>query len=83
MGYYDVLFKCDWEPAKSPTGAWIWKPIGLEEEDMAPEVDGSGKKVPIMMSTADMAMKMDRIYRPISEHFHKNPYEFADACARA
>ncbi len=83
MGYFDVLFKYDWEPTKSPANAWIWRPIGLEEEDMAPEVDGSGKKVPIMMSTADMAMKMDPIYRPISEHFHKNPEEFADAFARA
>ena len=83
MGYFDVLFKYDWETVRSPAGAWIWRPIGLEEDDMAPEVDGSGKKVPIMMSTADMAMKMDPIYRPISEHFHKNPEEFADAFARA
>src|SRR6056297_583028 len=83
MGYFDVLFKYDWEQIKSPSGAWIWRPIGLEEDDMAPEVDGSGKKVPIMMSTADMAMKMDPEYRKISERFHKNPEEFADAFARA
>ncbi len=50
---------------------------------MAPEVDGSGKKVPIMMSTADMAMKLDPIYGPISKRFHENPAEFADAFARA
>lgn len=50
---------------------------------MAPEVDGSGKKVPIMMSTADMAMKMDPEYRKISERFHKDPEAFADAFARA
>ncbi len=82
-GYFDVLFKYEWEKIKSPAGAWIWRPIDLQEEDMAPEVDGSGKKVPIMMSTADMAMKMDPAYREISERFHKNPDQFADAFARA
>ncbi|ROT99517.1 catalase/peroxidase HPI [Histidinibacterium lentulum] len=82
-GYFEMLFKYEWEKTKSPAGAWIWRPIGLEEADMAPEVDGSGKKVPIMMSTADMAMKMDPEYRKISERFHKNPDEFADAFARA
>jgi len=83
MGYFDVLFKYEWEKTKSPSGAWIWRPIGLEEQDMAPEVDGSGKKVPIMMSTADMAMKLDPIYGPISKRFHENPDQFADAFARA
>ncbi|WP_187972012.1 catalase/peroxidase HPI [Aquibium microcysteis] len=83
MGYFDVLFKYEWEKTKSPSGAWIWRPIGLEEQDMAPEVDGSGKKVPIMMSTADMAMKLDPIYGAISKRFHENPDQFADAFARA
>ena len=83
MGYFHVLFKYDWERTKSPAGAWIWHPIGLEEQDMAPEVDGSGRRVPIMMSTADMAMKMDPIYGPISKHFMEDPAAFADAFARA
>jgi catalase-peroxidase len=83
MGYFHVLFKYEWEKTKSPSGAWIWRPIGLEEQDMAPEVDGSGKKVPIMMSTADMAMKLDPIYGPISRRFQENPDQFADAYARA
>ncbi len=83
MGYFHVLFKYEWEKTKSPSGAWIWRPIGLEEQDMAPEVDGSGKKVPIMMSTADMAMKLDPIYGPISKRFQENPDQFADAYARA
>ena len=83
MGYFNVLFKYDWEKTKSPAGAWIWQPVGLEEDDMAPEVDGSGKKVSIMMTTADMAMKLDPIYGPISKRFHENPEEFADAFARA
>ncbi|RST84550.1 catalase/peroxidase HPI [Aquibium carbonis] len=83
MGYFHVLFKYEWEKTRSPSGAWIWRPIGLEEQDMAPEVDGSGKKVPIMMSTADMAMKLDPIYGPISKRFQENPDQFADAYARA
>lgn len=83
MGYFDVLFKYDWELTKSPAGANQWKPVGLTESDMAPDPEDASKKVPIMMSTADMAMKMDPDYRKISEHFHKNPEEFADAFARA
>ena len=83
MGYFDVLFGYDWELTKSPAGAWIWHAKDLKEEDHAPEVDGSGKKVPIMMTTADMAMRMDPIYEPISRRFHQNPDEFADAFARA
>jgi len=82
-GYFDVLFKYDWEKTKSPSGAWIWHPIGLEAEDMAPEVDGSGRRVSIMMSTADMAMKLDPVYGPISKRFHQSPDQFADAFARA
>ncbi|WOI32653.1 catalase/peroxidase HPI [Tritonibacter scottomollicae] len=83
MGYFDVLFGYDWELTKSPAGAWIWHAKDLKDEDHAPEVDGSGKKVPIMMTTADMAMKMDPIYGPISKRFHENPEEFADAFKRA
>ena len=83
MGYFHVLFKYEWEKTRSPAGAWIWHPIGLEEKDMAPDVDGSGRRVPIMMSTADMAMKLDPIYGPISKHFMEHPDEFADAFARA
>ncbi|MEM6825264.1 MAG: catalase/peroxidase HPI [Pseudomonadota bacterium] len=83
MGYFDVLLGYDWELTKSPAGAWIWHAKDLAESDHAPEVDGSNKRVPIMMTTADMAMREDPIYRPISENFHKNPDEFADAFSRA
>ncbi|MEQ9103417.1 MAG: catalase/peroxidase HPI [Rhodothermales bacterium] len=83
MTYFDVLFGYDWELTKSPAGAHQWQPIGLKEEDMAPDPEDPTKKVPIMMSTADMAMKMDPAYEKISRHFHKNPEEFADAFARA
>jgi catalase-peroxidase len=83
MGYFDVLFGYEWELVKSPAGAWQWTPKDLAENDHAPEVDGSGKRVPIIMTTADMAMRMDPIYEPISRRFHANPDEFADAFARA
>ena len=82
-GYFDVLFGYEWELVKSPAGAWQWTPKDLAEKDHAPEVDGSGKQVPIIMTTADMAMRMDPIYEPISRRFHENPDEFADAFARA
>ncbi|WP_029059231.1 catalase/peroxidase HPI [Stappia stellulata] len=82
-GYFDVLFGYEWELTKSPAGAWQWAPKDLKEEDMAPDPEDPSKKVPIMMSTADMAMRMDPDYEKISRHFHANPDEFADAFARA
>ena len=82
-GYFDLLFKYEWQLTKSPAGANIWHPVDLDEADMAPEVDGSGKKVSPMMTTADMAMITDPDYRKISKRFHENPNEFSDAFARA
>jgi len=81
--YFDVLFGYEWALTKSPAGAQIWHAMDLAEENHAPEVDGSGKKVPIMMTTADMAMRMDPAYEKISRRYHENPEEFADAFARA
>ena len=81
-GYFDVLFGYEWELTKSPAGANQWQPIGLKEQDHAPAADGNGS-VPIMMTTADMAMRMDPEYEKISRRFHENPEEFADAFARA
>ncbi|MEO0809180.1 MAG: catalase/peroxidase HPI [Pseudomonadota bacterium] len=83
MSYFDVLFGYEWELTKSPAGAHQWAAKNLAEKDHAPEVDGSGKKVPIMMTTADMAMRMDPDYEKISRRYHANPQEFADAFARA
>ena len=83
MGYLGLLFKYDWELTKSPAGAHIWHPVGIEESDMAPEVDGSGKKVIPMMTTADMALKEDPAYRAIGARFLKDPQAFGDAFARA
>ena len=82
-GYFDLLFGYDWNLTKSPSGAWIWEPVNVREEDMAPAAHDASKKVKTMMTTADMAMRMDPIYGPISKRFHENPEELADAFARA
>src|SRR5690606_3540442 len=60
-----------------------WAPKNLADKDKAPDAEDPSKRVGIMMSTADMAMREDPAYRKISVHFHKNPAEFADAFARA
>ncbi|MBA2779629.1 catalase/peroxidase HPI [Billgrantia kenyensis] len=83
MSYFDVLFGYEWELTKSPAGAQQWVPKNLADKDQAPDAEDASQRVGIMMSTADMAMREDPEYRKISEHFHKNPDEFADAFARA
>lgn len=83
MSYFDVLFGNEWELTKSPAGAHQWVPKDLQDKHKAPDAEDSSKRVGIMMTTADMAMREDPEYRKISEHFHKNPEEFADAFARA
>ena len=83
MGFFDMLFGYEWNLTKSPAGAWIWEPVDVKEEDLAPQAHNPSKKVKTMMTTADMAMRMDPIYGPISKRFHENPEEFADAFARA
>src|SRR6056300_858847 len=82
-GYFDLLFKYEWELVKSPAGAHQWHPINPFEEDMAPDAHDSSKKVTTMMTTADMALLKDPIYTEISEDFHKNPDKLADEFARA
>ena len=82
-GYFDMLFGYEWELTKSPAGAWQWKAKDVAEKDLAPAAHDPSKRVPTMMSTADMAMRMDPIYEPISRRFHQNPDQFADAFARA
>jgi catalase-peroxidase len=83
MGYFDMLFGYDWDVVKSPAGAWQWVPVNPEEKDLAPAAHDPSKRVITIMTTADMAMRYDPIYEKISRRFHKNPYEFADAFARA
>lgn len=81
--YFDILFGYEWNLTKSPAGAWQWEPINPKEEHLAPSAHNPSKKVKTMMTTADMAMKLDPIYGPISKRFHENPDEFADEFARA
>jgi catalase-peroxidase len=81
-GYFDNLFNYDWELTRSPAGAHQWTPKDSSAQIVPDAHDPSKKNMPIM-STADMAMKMDPAYAKISRHFHENPDEFADAFARA
>ncbi len=83
MNYLDMLFGNEWVLTKSPAGAQQWTPKEPTDKNLAPAADDPKKRVPIMMTTADMAMRMDPIYEPIARHFHENPEEFADAFARA
>ena len=82
-GYFKVLFKYDWELTHSPAGAQIWLAKDVEPEDMIPDAHDPSILHRPMMTTADMSMKMDPIYGPISKRFHDNPDQFADAFARA
>ena len=82
-GYFDALFKYQWQVTQSPAGAYIWHPVDLSPEDMAPEVDGSGDKVTLAMNTADIALITDPDYREISLRFHENPDRLENAFAHA
>ncbi|KWV91819.1 catalase/peroxidase HPI [Erythrobacter sp. YT30] len=81
--YFRILFKYDFELVESPAGAKMWTPINPDPEDMAPDARDPSKKVRTMMTTADMALKMDPDYRVISERFLKHPEQLDDAFARA
>ncbi|MGB8812011.1 MAG: catalase/peroxidase HPI [Paracoccaceae bacterium] len=83
MGYLKVLFKYDWNLVKSPAGAQQWHAINVDPEDMVVDAHDPSKFHPPMMTTADMAMRMDPIYGPIARRFQANPDAFADAFARA
>ena len=81
--YLHMLFGNEWELTKSPAGAWQWTPKEATDNNLAPAADDPSKRVPIIMTTADMAMRMDPIYEPIARHFLEHPEELADAFARA
>jgi catalase-peroxidase len=81
--YFELLFKYDWELKKSPAGAWQWEPINIAEEDKPVDAYDGTKRNNIIMTDADMAMKVDPIYRVISERFRKDPAHFEDVFARA
>jgi catalase-peroxidase len=82
-GYFELLFKYDWELKKSPAGAHQWEPINIAEEDKPVDVEDPSIRYNPMMTDADMAMIKDPIYRAISEKFYKDPDYFSDVFARA
>ncbi|WP_310449620.1 catalase/peroxidase HPI [Sulfuritalea sp.] len=81
--YFDMLFGYDWNLVKSPSGAWQWVPVNPAEKDLAPAAHDASKKVTTIMTTADLSLRMDAAYAPISRRFHQHPEQFADAFARA
>jgi len=83
MTFFDMLLDHDYELVKSPAGAHQWQPKGNPEDTQAPAAHSPGKRVPTMMTTADMALKVDPKYREIMERFRKDPQYFADSFARA
>ncbi len=83
QGYFDLLFKYEWELKKSPAGANQWEPINIAEADKPVDVEDAGVRHNPIMTDADMAMIMDPEYRKISERFRKEPAYFEDTFARA
>ncbi len=83
MGFFDLLFGYEWEQKKSPAGAWQWEPIDIREEDKPVDVEDPSIRYNPMMTDADMAMKVDPVYRKICEKFIADPDYFADTFARA
>ncbi|TSE19249.1 Catalase-peroxidase 1 [Tepidimonas alkaliphilus] len=82
-GYFELLFGYEWELAKSPAGAWQWQPIGIRPEHMPPDPEDPTRRTLPIMTDADMALKMDPIYRPIAERFWKDHAYFSEVFARA
>ena len=83
MSYFHMLFDYEWELVKSPAGAWQWAAKNPAQEDLAPAAHDADKKIPTMMATSDLALKVDPAYERICRRFMANPEEFADAFARA
>jgi catalase-peroxidase len=83
MNYFHMLLDYDYELVTSPAGAKQWQPVNQKDEDLAPAAHTPGKRVPTMMTTADIAFREDPEFRKIAERFRGNPDEFADAFARA
>ena len=81
--YFDILFKYEWQLTKGPGGAHQWTPKDASAAGTVPDAHDPSKRHAPMMTTADLALRMDPAYEKISRHFHQNPQEFADAFARA
>ena len=82
-GYFDMLFGYDWNLVKSPAGAWQWVPVSPSEDSLAPAAHDPSKKVTTIMTTADLSLRMDPVYKKIAKRFQQHPEDFADAFARA
>ncbi|MCT4609991.1 MAG: catalase/peroxidase HPI [Pelagimonas sp.] len=82
-GFFDMLFDHEWELRKSPAGAWQWEPVDISEEDKPVDVEDPSIRYNPIMTDADMAMKMDPIYREICEKFRADPAYFSETFARA
>ncbi len=81
--YFETLFKYDWDLVKSPAGAWQWIPTDPEAKTTVPDAHDPNKRHAPVMTTADLALRMDPTYAKISRHYMENPEEFEDAFARA
>ncbi len=82
-GYFKMLLDHEWEVKKSPAGAWQWEPVDIKEEDKPVDVEDPSIRYNPIMTDADMAMKMDPVYREIAERFYKDPDELSEMFARA
>ena len=82
-GYFEMMFTYEWELSKSPAGAWQWHPKDVREEHLIPDAHDPTKSSPPMMTTADLSLRFDPAYEPISRRFRDNQDAFADAFARA
>ncbi|MED4779658.1 catalase/peroxidase HPI [Brevibacillus choshinensis] len=82
-GFFELLFGYEWELTKSPAGAHQWVAVNPAEEHLAPDAEDASVRVPTMMTTADMALRVDPAYEKISRRYYENPEEFADAFACA
>jgi catalase-peroxidase len=83
MGYLELLFGYEWELTKSPAGANQWKPVDIKDEHLPADPSDPSKKAMLVMTDADMAMKVDPTYRAICEKFMADPAYFDDCFARA
>jgi catalase-peroxidase len=82
-GYFELLLGYDWELKKSPAGAWQWEPVNVRPQDLPADVEDPSRRINLVMTDADMAMKMDPAYRRISERFRQDPAHFSAVFARA
>ena len=82
-GYFEMLFNHEWELKKSPAGAWQWEPVHIDDKDKPVDSSNPSHRNNPIMTDADMAMKMDPIYKEISLKFKEDHDYFSDTFARA